>query len=203
MLKGRFAFEFHDSIYTKNELEKFEKKSSVRVRDNAEINLNMSYKAVERATTLTGCVSVLCNCFTEGKKTKELARRLSHAKRVLDNMVDQDYIRAQAEVEEFMKQSEAKIKYMEKQFELKKEEIVKLADAEKKKFDKNYEIQRMKKDIIIKTRRDLKETLDKVSEIIEYTNQIIENKNDKSLIQVNEQYRECLRDYRQMLNING
>lgn len=203
MLKEKFAFEFHESIYTKGELEKFQRKNNIETRRNTDINLNMSYKAVERATTLTECVGLLCDCFVEGRKTRELAKRISHAKRVLDNMVNEEYRRAEVEIQEYMKQSEEKIKAMEKQFELKKEAIVKLAEIENKKFDKNHEIERKKKDIIIEVRRNLREALDKTCEIIEYTSKIIENKNDKRLLQVNEQYRECLRDYRKMLNING
>lgn len=200
MLKEKFAFEFHSSVYSKNEIEKLS--NHIEARRKPDIHLNMSYKVVERATSLTECVSTLCNCFVEGKKTRELAKRISYAKKALDNMVNQEYVRAQAEISEFMLRSEERIKYMEKQLQLNKVEIQKLADLEKKKFENRYEIEKSKKEFIIKTRRELKETLDKTSEILEYTHKVISNKNDKRLLQVNENYRECLKDYKQMLNIN-
>lgn len=200
MLREKYSFEFHNSIYNTDEIQQLTKVNDKEI-SRLDIDLDMNYRVVERATNLSSCISNLCSCFVEGQKTRELAKRINYAKKALDNMVIEERIRANIEVEEFMKQSQEKIKYMEKNLNLKKVEIRKLAEDESKKFDDKYEINRMKKDIIIKQRRELKDLLDNSAEVLKYINSIIESKNDKRLLQANEMYRVSLRDYKYMVKI--
>ena len=200
MLKERYAFEFHESIFSKHEINQLSKTENREIK-RVNIDLDMIYRVIDRATTLSGCVGALCNCFVESQKTKEVAKRIHIAKKVLDNLVEEEATRAEVEIKEFMERNEAKIKNMEKNLKLSKVEITKLAELERKKFDNFYEVDKMKKDIIIKQRRQIKELLDTVSEILDSTYKVVENKNDKRILQVNERYKDCLRDYKDMIKI--
>lgn len=200
MLKERYAFEFHESIFNKQEIQQL---AHVTDRDTklATIDLDQTFKVIERANTLSTCVRNLCTCYVEGQKTKELEKRIQYAKEILDTKVEEEAIRAEIEIQEFMKRSEAQLQYMEKELALHKKEIAKIAELERTKFEDNYKLERQKKDMLIKQRRKQKELLDNCSKCLEHLYNTQQNKEDKELLKANELYRSCLRDYTEMISI--
>lgn len=201
MLKTKCSFIFDEDIFSKSEINEIVKnklhlKKEIII-DYKELDYSIYTTTLENTNSMMDITGNIMSIFSEFNKTRELKRRINNQKKALDSMVNEARYRSNVELVEYEIRKKLEFEHVKRELEIYLEKVRKEAEVNKKRLNLDFKEIRKKKEIMIKSREVIKQSLDLTKEIIDKAS---ENKiNKKYYAQINEQYKETLNEYNKLI----
>lgn len=193
MNNTKLAFLFDETVFKKEELPQIKvvKNYDMQIKNNP---YEQALAYVTASNELLGLANIFINYCTEKAKTRELRRQCEIKKRALDAYVDEVERRVDDEIYHYRKRRESEIEYRKRNLSIILEQLQKEAELEYMKVEKHVAKEREKSKIIAEVRKQIKQNLDYIEELIVEADKNKIN-NNKYYYQLQERYRVELKNY--------
>lgn len=201
--KERYAFIFDEDFFTPQELKEIQKKEK-NIKEEKNFKPISEYRSFDyevyvdtlnKTNSMLDVVGSFVSIYEEHNKTKELKKQIKSKEKALDSLLYETARRADICLREEKERLYAEIEYMKKSLNDSLQKVKSEAEFSKYKLNLDYKERRQKNKIFENARKEILKSLD-------FTRNIIDNEDNiknKYYLQMNDQYKECLRNYNNLI----